>query len=425
MNLRLCFFLLLNFYLYFSLSIPLLAQDDFSRDDYQKGMTFYNIGKYEEALQHFKDVVNDDPNNWQGYQLQAYCDFYLDKRDDMIAAITESLKLHPDNQVLIAFLARAAQQNSAPSSQPTPSLDEVTQPAATPAIDTAKEQAAAETMTQIRGTLPSPTPAPDTAKEQAAAETMAQIRNTLPTPTPNVEALTKNSPVCLKLGGFGDFAALGQLNTSADNWNNDLSQTPLTGGATLSNLGFGFQTELAIDLNPQSALSLKANFSGGHGYQESAFYNGQSEDETIDPMLGTIGLEYYRYLPEKGGRFFFCAGAFYGEAIVPVTSDTPNYTLTGTLWGGNVGADLGLGNEFYLSANESIEIAARFQYLVVNQVQNSYTDNLGDSGQMTLARDSEGDVALADTRIFDQPGYNPAQLDYTGIILGISLNQKL
>jgi hypothetical protein len=253
---------------------------------------------------------------------------------------------------------------------------------------------------------------------------MAQIRSTLPSPTPTPE-VTNDSPVCLKLGGIGDYAALGQLNTSATNWNDDLIGTPLTGRATLSNLGFGVQTELALNLGSQSALSLKANFSGGHGYQESVYYNGQSVNEAFDPMLGTIGLEYYYYFPEKGGQFFFCGGAFYGEAIVPVTSNTPNYTLTGTLWGGSVGADLGLGNEFYLSANESIEIAARFQYLVVGQVQNSYTDNLGNSGQMILARDSKGDVALADTRILDQMGYTAAQLDYSGFILGISLNQKL
>src|ERR1039457_66748 len=92
--------------LWFFLFFTAVAQAETAPlDDYQKGLTAYNLGDYSKALQCFKNAVGQDPDSWLAYQKEGYCYFHLGQEEKMNLAFFESLRLHPKNPELKAFIA--------------------------------------------------------------------------------------------------------------------------------------------------------------------------------------------------------------------------------------------------------------------------------------------------------------------------------
>ena len=92
--------------------VPVQAETEHS-DDYQKGLTFYNQGDYSKALQYFDSAIDKNPNSWVVFEKEGYCYFHLGEEGQMNEAFDESLKLHPKNHELKAFIAGLAREDKA------------------------------------------------------------------------------------------------------------------------------------------------------------------------------------------------------------------------------------------------------------------------------------------------------------------------
>ena len=103
-------------------------------DDYQKGLTFYHLGDYQRALAHFQDAIDDDPSSWSAYEQEGYCYFHLGKKEKMKLAFFESLKIHPENPGLKAFISRLPGKLKTLSNTPVPPLTSVPTCSGTSAI---------------------------------------------------------------------------------------------------------------------------------------------------------------------------------------------------------------------------------------------------------------------------------------------------
>lgn len=338
--------------------------------DLQKIREYYVQGDYETALSLCQNAIFENPNNWKAYVQLALCFHVLGKEDKALLAAKKARELHPGDpateQLVESF------QNETPFT-PTPEAVTASTPAATP-----------------------------------------------------VSSPKKNShySLTLKVGTLLDYANLNNLDESAALWNASLMEAGYTGFGSFSHLGFGGTAELAWGLGQSSAIALRMSYLGGHGFTESYIYNGQSESQQIDPQLFTVGLDLYQYFPESFGRFFVCVGGLLGQAVVQADSTSPSYTIGGTLGGSALGGELGLGNEFTVGPDASLEVSLRYLALVVEQVETSYTDNYGNTGELALAQNSGGAVYLADTRsISGSVSYAP--LDFSGILLGFSFNWRL
>ncbi len=77
-----------------------------SPEYYQAGLRFYNQKKYGEAVRYFKAAIQEDPSNWQAYQLLGYSYYAQGDASDAKAAMDESLSKHPDNPGLRSFKDR-------------------------------------------------------------------------------------------------------------------------------------------------------------------------------------------------------------------------------------------------------------------------------------------------------------------------------
>ncbi len=89
----------------------------YTTDDYFHGaLTYYQQRNYEQAIRYLKFVVQNDPNNWQAYQILGNC--YHDLHDDVsaLAAYDKSLAANPNNPGLKAY----ADNLRAASPTPTP-----------------------------------------------------------------------------------------------------------------------------------------------------------------------------------------------------------------------------------------------------------------------------------------------------------------
>jgi len=359
-------------------TLPLRAQTKPS-PIYQKGMTAYNLGDYEKALEDFTAALDENPDSWNAYQQQGYCFYHLGRRNEMTAAFNESLRLHPNNTELKAFLAGL-------SNAPNP-----------------------------------PTPVPSHPWKSAKARTRLTTPSTTPVPTHSTLSERAETSSWLKLSGDISYGALGDLTNAANYWNQELAKFSAPGNASVANWGFQFGLEGGLALDKNNALSVQTIFETGHGFQEHLNYS-SPVTESINPQLFTFGVNYYRYFPANNGRFFLTAGVLFGEAIVDYYQDDPIETFQGPLVGNNLGFTLGAGQEWKMSSTVGFELAGRFRYLNISQLQNNYFVSSGGSGKAVLAVDSLGDIGLASPQAFGQGSLRYATMDFTGFDLGFSFN---
>lgn len=70
---------------------------------YQAGMRLYNRHDYNEAARYFQSAVEQDPNDWQAYQMLGMCDYSLGDKEGAKKAFDQSLRIHPNNPQLAKF----------------------------------------------------------------------------------------------------------------------------------------------------------------------------------------------------------------------------------------------------------------------------------------------------------------------------------
>jgi len=70
---------------------------------YQAGTRLYNRHEYSQAAKYFQAAVQEDPNNWQAYQMLGMSDYALGDREGAKQAFDQSLRIHPDNPQLAKF----------------------------------------------------------------------------------------------------------------------------------------------------------------------------------------------------------------------------------------------------------------------------------------------------------------------------------
>ena len=376
------------------------AQTDNS-DDYQKGLTSYNLGDYQQALRYFKNAFVKDPNSWLAYQEEGYCYFHLGQDVQMKLALFESLRLHPDNPELKAFMSNLPGKGNSSSNAQAPSSPDAST-LTSPTSETAKAK-------KIK--------VEDEDLEAAHSNTKTPVREVLGPPVPE----KWGSSSWLKITGGLGFGALGDLANAANEWNKEISQARAQGNASFSDAGIQLALEGGDFLDKTNSLSAQVEFETGHGFQDSLVYT-SPVTQNINPQLLTFGVNYYHFFPSESGRFFIMGGIFYGLALVDYYSDDPIETISGVLTGNSLGFNFGIGNEFKISSSTGFELSGRFRALTISQVRNNYlVTSYSNTGQAVLAADPNGNLGLVDARSIGQNGLRYATLDYTGLTLNFAL----
>jgi len=366
------------------------ASAEVDQGNFQKGMTSYNLGDYEQALESFQAAIDIYPDDWASYQQAGYCYYHLKRREKMKEAFDESLRLHPDNPELKTFL-----QN----------LPAVFASSAAPSPNAPANKSASRPVSPDNPPPPPTHPGiPPYSLEEAKQEHHWE------------------EGFYLKINCLGDYAGIEDFSNAATLWNQAVAHSLGSGSASNSLAGIGVDVEPCLFLDPRNAVGIKIGYSGGHGYQENFSYRGQSESENFDPELLVVGVEYFHYFPGPEGRFYLVGAPIFGETLMGFNAQDPTITMSGTLYGSGVGLEAGGGYEWKVSNATGFEISMRVRMLSITNLQNSYQDNLGHTGQMTLAVDSQGGLGLADTRNLSTLNLRPAVMDFTGVIFGFSLN---
>ncbi len=372
------------------------AQTDNS-SDFQKGLTAYDLGDFQQALLYFNKAIANNPNSWQAYLVEGYCYFHLGQDIQMKLALFESLRLHPDNPELKTFMSNLPGKGSSSTNA------QVQSPPAVP-------------------TLASPTPETAKAKKIKLGDEDIEAAPSK-TPTTGADLTNANlrekwgSSSWLKITGGLGYGALGDLANAANVWNQEIAQARAQGTASFSNVGYRFVLEGGIPLDKTNSWSVQADFETGHNFEASLVYS-SPVTQNISPQLLAFGMNYYHYFPYESGRFFLMGGVFFGEALVNFYSDDPIETDSGVLTGNSFGFNLGFGNELKISPSTGFEISGRFRYLTISQVRNNYlVTSYSNTGQVVLAADANGNLGLADTRSIGQGGLRYATVDFTGFNL--------
>ena len=68
--------------------------------EYNKGLSLYHKGHYEDALELFQLAIDENLEFWQAYQMSGYCHFELRHKDDALKSFEESLDINPRNSKL-------------------------------------------------------------------------------------------------------------------------------------------------------------------------------------------------------------------------------------------------------------------------------------------------------------------------------------
>ncbi|HXL73729.1 MAG TPA: hypothetical protein VN963_08905, partial [bacterium] len=240
----------------------------------------------------------------------------------------------------------------------------------------------------------------------------------------------------------------GDLINSAAAINNQTYVNPgglgsYTGGATAGNDGLGLGFEIGVLLNPSMGIAFGAHFLQNNEYLAALNYNNANQDAesvTLLPTVVPLTLDYYFFLPDEGGRFFFSAGVGYYVANVRVGQNTtsvnffgsnntpPSEADQGDIWEGNVssaavGFQIGLGREFAVNKKFGVTVFAKGRYVRISNFQGQLLDSNAVSGSFGLAAGANGVVDVDSTsNITASNNEHYATINFTGFEAGVALN---
>jgi len=387
----------LAFLLLTTLFVPALsgAATSVSKDYEDQGLAIFNKGLYAKSIDYFQSAVQADSSNWQAYEDLGNAYAQTNQNQNAIDAYQHSLQGNPNNQTVRDAITNLGGN---PNGAPVASTNQ---------------------------------PAYDQGGQTNTVVVQQRIR---PRPTPYADGLPlmDHARIWTKFELGYNYAALGDLFSSATTINGQIAADGVaTGLAKADNSGIMAGAELGFLLDPNNGIALGVRYVQTTAYTSNLnLHNGGDfEDENFQPYLLPITLDYYFFLPDKGGRFFITGGVGYYASMVhgednysydilsggPATDD-----LIGDVYGGTVGFQLGVGREFAISDHLGLELFARGRYARITELKGTVTNNNGDQATMGLMKFSDGSVHLDNVGNIGG-GENFATLDYTGFDVGLGL----
>src|SRR5665213_802672 len=78
------------------------------------GMSLYRQGLYAKAISYFKNAVQADSTDWEGYENLGNAYFKINDNADALSAYQSSLQINPNNTTL-ENIVQSLQSNTAPA----------------------------------------------------------------------------------------------------------------------------------------------------------------------------------------------------------------------------------------------------------------------------------------------------------------------
>jgi tetratricopeptide (TPR) repeat protein len=390
--------------------VALLAQ---TAQDYQDlGNAVYQKGLYAKAVDYYKQAVQANPNDWQSYEDMGDAYMKMNDNSDALTAYQKSLQINSNNSAV------QAQVNSLQSSGTTPAQ--------------AQGNSNAE-----------PPPANGGQWEESQPTTVVVERRRHPWRRPEVMIDYKDglAPMNHARGWLDvdlayNWSNQADLFTSQTNFNNYVSQNPpATGIATADHGGIEGGVEAGFLINPYNGIAIGVRGIQSNPYQSNLTLNNGGDGETINiqPYVVPLTLDYYLFLPDHDGRFFLTAGIGYYFAVAYV-DDNYSYAIskpsvgtdeiTGNMYGGNVGFQLGIGREFEIGPRMGLRLFARGRYCKITNLNGNFVDANGNYDNYGLVVSPTGSPnGTVGAESTSQIGGNEkyATLDYTGFEFGVGL----
>ncbi|HJT24850.1 MAG TPA: tetratricopeptide repeat protein [bacterium] len=331
-----------------------------AQDYYNAGIQYYNQGQYEKAVQYFQATTQMDPNNWQAYQMLGTVYEKNGKSVEAMEAFRKSLQLNPNNPLLKKYVEESREKVKTPEKENLSPID---------------DKSVIIKVLQI---------APGYALLDTAAN---GIKSDFPSGT---------SPTLYLHHNVFTNSLVGEVDFCFDK--NDavgVRYGPYNG------TGFNFQGTYSS--------------SGGATQVSNELYLNSGYE---------ISVDYYRFLPDRLGRWYGSISADYVNANAGFNYYSNNGSVTvrqsdDNLIGDGVGFSLSFGRELGLTSFMALDAGIQFRYATVPKVTSSYS---GGSGTQALATSSNGGLGLLDVKAIGQNGLQYAPIDLSGIYGMFSLN---
>ncbi|HJT25238.1 MAG TPA: tetratricopeptide repeat protein, partial [bacterium] len=213
--------------------VPAFVRAD-ATDYRDMGQALYQKGLYAKAVDYFRQAVAADPNDWQSYQSMGDCYMKMDSKPEALEAYQKSLDINPDNSAV------QTQVNNLTAAGVQPPSNSASNPSTGQFDDS---QPVTETQTVIikrRRFEPRPRPTPVVYNDSLAAMDHAKVWTQFSIGYSN----SRNN----------------ELITSANSWNNDMTNNGWTGSASASSDGLNLGFELGFLINPNSGLALGVKY---------------------------------------------------------------------------------------------------------------------------------------------------------------------
>jgi len=419
------------------------------------GMSLYRQGLYAKAIAYFKNAVQADSTDWEGYENLGNAYFKINDNANALNAYQSSLQINPNNTTL-ENIVQSLQANGAPAAANPPSNPPAnnTQPANNYSNPPANSQPSGVNPPP-RGAAPPTSPQSNVESEQPIENgqpgTTIVVRHRRPWVRPAPASYSDNlNPIdhakfWSKFEMGYTYSQQDDLVGGASAVNNESANGTLainngglnSGNATFSNNAYNLGAEIGFLINPYNGIGIGVRYiqSSDFDFNEvntaAATIGSNSHDfenGIFTPYVVPITLDYYLFLPDHDGRFFISLGVGYYAADVRVSENYnfDNYLGStgnigspyGDLTAGTVGFQVSIGREFAVDRNLGIEIFARGRYAKINNFQGT----LSDGYNYALEKFSDGSVDIGSPSNIGQSGTTAATIDFTGFDAGIALN---
>jgi hypothetical protein len=397
----------------FLASAPLFAA---AAQDYdQAGMALFRAGQYEKSIQYFNNAVQVDSTDWQGYEDMGNAYLKLDDKPNALSSYQKALQLKPGDSTLQALVDNLTDQVGSGTST--------------------------EDQTQPETSNP-PAESQDDSSYAAPPQTTIVVRHprryrVFQRPLPNYNdglAMMDHAPIWNSFSIGYAYSSMTDLINGVNGTNQAIAADSDSGLATFNNSGIGLNVELGFLINPYNGIGVGIGYRRNSDLNENINFNNGGDFQTINlqPQVVPITIDYFLFLPDKGGRFFISAGAgyYFGDVRVDNNFDfsiqqgSPDADeFTGDLVSSGLGFQLGVGRDFAVSDRIGVSIFAKGYYAKLTNFQGTLIDQNGSTGQFGLAIDSDGSVDVPNTsQIGGTSGARYATVDFTGFDIGMSIN---
>jgi tetratricopeptide (TPR) repeat protein len=399
----------------FLASTPTFA--DPSQDYDQAGMALFRAGQYEKSIQYFNNAVQADSTNWQAYEDMGNAYMKTDDKPNALSSYQKALQLNPGNSTLQALVDNLSDQTGSPTSTGDGTQPQALNPPAAPQDDSSYAAPQDQTTVIVR-------------RHRRGYRVMQ--------PVPNYNdnlALMDHAPIWNTFSIGYAYSAMTDLINGVNTTNQAILAEGNSGSASMDHNGLGLNFELGFLINPYNGIGIGLGYRRASDLNENISFNADQPDfQTINlqPQVVPLTIDYFLFLPDKGGRFFISAGAgyYFGDVHVDnnfdfsVSHGSPDADeFAGDLVSSGLGFQLGVGRDFAVSDRLGISIFAKGYYAKLSNFQGTLVDGNGNSGQFGLAIDSDGTVDVPNTSdIGGASGNRYATVDFTGFDVGMSIN---